>query len=660
MTTPKPATPTPLQQAIALHKAGDLPAAGSAYQTLLKDDPDNANILQLLGAVRAAEENYNEAIALMEKSLAINPNQVHVWCNIARSYKRHKLFEKAQNAYQKATLLDPTSPESFNGLGVIAEIQGDLNLAIKHYAKAVEIKPLYLTALQNLGHAYLKLKRYPEAESYFTQALRLKPRGQDLINALGTTQQRQRKLAQAKSTYLSAIAFPPEYGDTYCNLCFCCYEMQDYESAIEYGKKAVALIPHSALAHNNYSIALQSAALVEEAEKQAAQAIACDPNYAEAYNSYGNSLGSQGKNDEARTAYENAIRVNPRYAQAYRNYSTLKKFSAADTSLIGAMETFYHAPSATEHDRMHLGFALGKAYEDLKDYEKSFSYYAEGNRIRRKEYQYSTPAIAAYFGEIKTVFSKEFIRSAPRSGITDTTPIFILGMPRSGTTLVEQILASHPNVHGAEELNYLGHIANRFAPKWFGSAYPDFLNTVNTAGLDKIGTEYLQKLRQHSADAPHITDKMPANFQYIGLIRLALPHAKIIHCKRNPMDNCFSIYKHYFAGSQPFSYNLTDLGEYYLQYESLMKHWHEVFPGEIWDVEYETMISDTESTVTNLLKYCELPWNDACLSFHENTRTVRTASLNQVRKPIYKSSVEAWRRYETHLAPLEASLSGKR
>ena len=282
---------------------------------------------------------------------------------------------------------------------------------------------------------------------------------------------------------------------------------------------------------------------------------------------------------------------------------------------------------------MHLSFALGKAYGDLKEVNPSFTHYLEGNRLRRKEVKYDSAAIKAYFNEIKSIYTPDYAAQAPTSGIHDDTPIFILGQPRSGTTLVEQILASHPDVFGAEELHYMGTIANTFCHRELGRMYPTCMKQAKADDLAKIGKEYLRLLRTHSVDAKHITDKMPANFQYVGMILQSLPNARIIHCHRNPMDNCFSIFKYYFVGSINYAYDLKELGEYYLLYRDLMDHWHSVYPGRIFDLEYEEMTRDAENLIQSIMNEVDTltEMSDEYLRFARFPRLeTRPASINDV------------------------------
>jgi hypothetical protein len=314
-----------------------------------------------------------------------------------------------------------------------------------------------------------------------------------------------------------------------------------------------------------------------------------------------------------------------------------------------------------DEDRMQIAFSLGKAYEDLKHYDRSYVCLHEGNRLRRSTISFDIREEQSRFDRVKAVFTGELFERLEGGGVQDSTPIFVLGMPRSGTTLVEQILACHPDVHGASELNDLRQAVDSLSVDGGGVAYPDSLSGLSGVQLTEIGQRYLDRLRAHNPSARFITDKMPWNFEYIGMIKLMLPGARIVHCLRNPMDNCFSIYKKCFAHleSIEYAYDQTELGQYYLMYEELMAHWRDVLPGFVLDIRYEDLVADQKHHSKRLLEFCGLEWNDACLEFHKTDRPVKTASAAQVRKPIYNTSVKAWKNYEKHLGPLAGILHNR-
>jgi hypothetical protein len=305
---------------------------------------------------------------------------------------------------------------------------------------------------------------------------------------------------------------------------------------------------------------------------------------------------------------------------------------------------------------MLLCFAMGKVCEDLADYDKAYSHFARGNALARRLMPFDYERERRFIERLQKVFDADLLASTrPISG-TGRTPIFVIGMPRSGTTLVEQIVSSHPLVHGAGELNCLMRIATQVARRGGGEVFPEGVARLSAADLADAASEYLRCSGHTEESEPFLTDKLPANFLLVGMIRLMFPNARVIHCQRDPIDTCMSCFKHYFPSGQRYSYDLVDLGRYYRLYQELMAHWHAVLPGFVYDIQYETLVADQERETRRLLEFCGLPWDEACLDFHRARRAVKTVSVAQVRRPVYQSSVQIWRRYEKHLRPLMDAL----
>jgi tetratricopeptide (TPR) repeat protein len=315
------------------------------------------------------------------------------------------------------------------------------------------------------------------------------------------------------------------------------------------------------------------------------------------------------------------------------------------------MEKLYSADRTTSEQKMHLAFGLGKVYEELEEYQKAFQYLDEGNRLKRETFNFSIAREGEVFSAVKQASAAQTAEQAS-GGDPDDTPIFILGMPRSGTSLTEQILASHPQVVGAGELRDLWQVACSLCHTQAPTEIPGCIADADQELINRLGKEYVARLRRFSDSARHIVDKMPHNFLFVGIIRRALPNARIIHCERDPVDNCLSIFKNFFVSEHGYAYDLKELGEYYLLYQDLMQFWQERYPGVIHRLSYESMVADQENTTRALLEYCGLPWDDACLQFHKTARGVKTASSSQIRRPIYEKSVQLWKQYERELAPL--------
>jgi hypothetical protein len=383
-------------------------------------------------------------------------------------------------------------------------------------------------------------------------------------------------------------------------------------------------------------------------------ALAIKPDLADADNNMGNVLKELGQLQQAQEAYLEAIRLDPNIAGVYVNLADSKKFAPGDPHLAAMEAMAAKADGLSKTDRMQLDFALGNAYGDLKDYGRSFTHLLAGNASKRSTISYDEASNFALFDRIEAVFTGELIAQKSGGGDPSRMPIFVLGMPRSGTTLIEQIIASHPMVRGAGELQTFNDVVLTVrGPDGNTIPYPNFVPALDASALRQIGAGYVAAVRDLAPSGERVTDKMPSNYYFAGLIHLALPNAKIIHSARDPVDTCISCYSKLFTAEQNHSYDLAELGRYYKRYERLMQHWHRVLPaGSILDVRYEDVVANLKKQARRIIEHCGLPWDERCLSFHETDRPVRTASATQVRQPIYQSAVGRWRSYQEHLGPL--------
>ena len=357
-----------------------------------------------------------------------------------------------------------------------------------------------------------------------------------------------------------------------------------------------------------------------------------------------------GEIKEAENFYREILSKDPALARAWQEMAYVKWFRAGDTD-IETMRHLYDAGQLDDEGRMHIAFALGKAHEDTGDYDTAFPYFLEGNLIKRRTLSMQIDSHLRGMEKLIQVFDNTFLAPRGTIGFRDHRPIFIVGMPRSGTTLVEQILASHRSVYGAGELENLSHIISKTIPK-----FPVGAGVITPTGFSSIGQQYIRQLGSLAGKAQRITDKMPRNFLFIGLIALILPNARIIHCRRSPMDTCVSCFTLHFPHGQEFSYDLGELGSYYQHYRRLMDHWHRVLPGFIFDIAYEDLVKNPENKTRELLGFCGLDWDKGCLDFHKSKRQIATASAVQVREPPHTRSVARWRRFKQHLAPLKEAL----
>ncbi|MDH3923116.1 MAG: sulfotransferase [Xanthomonadales bacterium] len=460
-------------------------------------------------------------------------------------------------------------------------------------------------------------------------------------------------LAFAESAYRTLITENVKIPQVYNNLGLVYNQTGRQEKALKLFKMALSLDPRFVDARMHLATAYEQAGETDKAVHCYQQVLAHHPGNFVARYQMANQLKAQGKLEEAIAHYRKIMQQNPGYTQAHFTYSGVHKYeNASDPHIVAMLELYQNGALGVDH-KIHLSFALAKAFEDLKDFPQAFHYLKTGNDLRYKKYQYTVDSDEELISNIIETFSAEAMSGLDIRGESSDRPIFIVGMPRSGTTLVEKILASHSEVYAGGELDYLFSLgASHFLDKAIHYQFRP-LNTYAKDIYESVGTVYLEKINQLNGQARHITDKLPFNCLMIGLIRIALPHAKIVHCVRDPRDTCLSIYKQNFATENyRFAYDLKTVGQYHNLYRNLMQHWHRVLPGHIYDIEYESLTQNPEVEIRALLSACGLHWQDACLDFHQSDGLVKTASFYQVRQPMYTSSVQLWQHYEAFLEPL--------
>ncbi len=568
------------------------------------------------GKLSSAERAY-------KKALRIDPDLVEAHNNLGTVYLDGGRLREASHAFRKALKLLPGHPLLLNNLGNVLQLQGDSDKAIDYFRQAIEADPENFEAQANLGNAYRALQQSDKAIAAYRRALEINP----------------------------------QHADAHYNLGITLLELEELDGAIDRFDRCIEIKPDDVNAWLGIARARSTQGDLDAAVSAFRRAIEIDPGNALAHKDLGSTLSDHGEIEAAVEALRRALELDPTCAGAYRLLSMIRRFTSHDED-IKAMESLFARKGVTDADRVQLGFGLAKAFEDLGEYDRAMHYLQQATRLKRKGYHYSTAESRAQFAEIEATFSREFFDRHRDCGDTDPTPIFILGMPRSGTSLVEQILASHPDVHGAGELRELGKVLEsiRADNETDGGIIPPQLVQLDDAAFAELGRQYVQRIRRHAPEARFITDKMPHNFARIGFIRLILPKARIIHCRREPMDNCLSIFKTHLQDGHGFADDLAELGEYYRLYHHLMEHWRQVLPGFVHDLHYEALVTSAREQIEQLLQYCGLPWDDACLAFHRTRRKVETASNAQVRRPIYRDSVARWRRYEAHLEPLKTAL----
>ena len=533
-------------------------------------------------------------------------------------YKSNRQLDVAVIKFNQALVLEPNYTEVHYNLGVTLRELGQIEEAIKSYRNALSIKNEHPNAHYNLGNALLSLKHYDAAIEHFESAVIFNPKFAQAYNNLGLANKLLGNDVEAGNNFDNALIIKPDYAE----------------------------------AANHRGVIFQNNGDLENAIKYYQKSLKINPELADAYNNIGLTEIELNKTDNAIKSFESALAVDPNFANAYYNLSQIKDYSLTKEQVL-KMQSILCIDSTSQSDLISINFALATINENLGNKDDLFDYLHQGNNLRKKQLNYSFEISKKIISTIYEIFNEGpvSIKKSLQYNTSTKIPIFILGMPRSGTSLVEQIVSSHKSVYGAGELSTLMKLCY---PLIENKALNDQNKKISSEqSLIQIREQYLESLTKLNTSSNIITDKTPANFQYIGIIFSIFPDAKIIHLKRDPRAVCWSIYKSKWAGNgYGYSYSMDDLVSYYSLYSSMMSFWRKNFPGKIYDICYEDLTNNQEEETKRLLKYCELDWDENCLNFHKNKRAVRTASSLQVREKMYQGSSEAWKKYEAHIQPL--------
>jgi tetratricopeptide (TPR) repeat protein len=541
--------------------------------------------------------------------------------------------------------------------GIAAAGRGAADEAIDWLRKAVASQPGLGAAQANLGVLLVALRRHAEAEPPLRAAVALMPADAALGNALGVALEALQRPAEAEAAYRAALAANPALAEAHANLGNCLRRLGRMYEAEAHLVRAIELNPEYPVAHFNLGVLLQERDEFERAVAEYRKALAHRPDFVEALNNLGSCLRGQGFVDEARAVFERIIELRPTQVEAHCNLAQYKTYQAGDPQVEQFLAQRHRLDDLPHEGQVRYWFTAGKMLEDVGRHDESFAAYARGNRAKLVATSWDEGAHVALQRRIIAAFPRERLArhaGAPPPG--GPTPVFILGMPRSGTSLLEQVLATLPGVHGAGEITWLPETLHEAAKDFGGAAFrfPESLADADDAALTALGRRYRERIRELAPTSSHVVDKLPDNFQHIGLIHLMLPDARIVHAMRDPMDSCFSCFSRLFiADNLAYTYDLGSVGRYWVAYHQLMRHWGAALaPGRILDMPYESMVTDFENQARRLVDYLGLPWDDRCLGFHANRRVVKTASVAQVRRPIYRTSVARWKAYEAHLGDL--------
>ena len=679
-----------VQMAAKLYTEGKFGQAERVCRQVIEARPANADAHNILGVTLQAQGRGADAIPELERAVKLSPDAPNLRSNLGEVLRQNGKLDEATAQLEKAVKLDPNNAQALNNLGIINYDKRKYAEAIGYYRRALDARPDMAEAYNNLGNALRITGDRDSAISAYQDALMHRERYPEAYNNVGTLLQQDGRIDEAEHALRKAVTQNPRYVEAYNNLASLHVLQGKDLDALRVLGDALKIAPSNVqtllitarvqLRRGNLPAAEQGAraALQQEPENAEAltilgqvlhendryddaidvlaKAVESNPNNPEARNFYGVALKSVGRLDDARENILAALKMNTSMFGGYANLNDLVDFSeGVGDELFQRMDAiFQSAKNARADVFLPLHFAYAKALDDRGEHERALEHYIIGGKMKRAQLQYNEEETFAFFDAIREAFPKEAFEDRKYGGLDDGRPVFIIGMPRSGSTLVEQILSSHPDVHGAGEVKYLsraiGQLRDRLPslPK-----YPQMMSKVTSAQLDLIAKKYLDALTAGASDAKRVTDKLLTNYFFVGLIHLLYPNAKFVNTVRDPVDTCLSGFTKLFKDDMPHSYDLEELGRYYCKYRELMNHWQSVLPdGVLKTVEYEQVVADTEKEAKALIEFIGLKWDAKCLDFHNSDRPVKTASVAQVRKPIYKTAVKRWKKYGEGLQPL--------
>ena len=633
-------------------KAGGFDRATSTLNALLADEPRHVEALYCLAVCQRKLDDIKAADASLDILMGAAPRYGHA--HQERGFLRldEGRTEEAIAAFNSAVTLNPALHGSWRAL---ASLPGHpRHSEAQQQAQWLASLPPQLVSAASFIHQ----GELQKAERLCRQFLKAEPRHPEAMRLLAELGSRFQILDDAEFLLESCLTYHPDYIRARLDYVAVLHRRQKFDKALEQAGRLVETDPENPSFLAALANAQQACGDFETAIQTYGAVLQRDPTSHTVQLAQGHALKTMGRTPEAIDAYRKAYAIKPGFGDAFWSLANLKtyRFTADE---MAALNHLANDQESAEDDRIHACFALGKALEDDAAYAEAFGCYARGNALRRAQGRFRHKAYLAELDHQKTHFDADFFAQRAGQGHPAPDPIFILGLPRAGSTLLEQILASHSQVDGTMELANMVGLAHRLGgrgPSGETARYPAILADLGNDDLATMGRTYITDTQGHRQGAPFFIDKMPNNFRHIALIHLILPNATIVDARREPMACCFSAYKQFFAEGQEFSYDLDDLGLYYREYEAIMDHWDRVFPGRILRVQHEDVIDDLDGQVRRLLDHCGLPFEQACVDFHANPRAVRTPSSEQVRQPIYATGRDQWRNFEPFLDPLKHAL----
>ena len=648
----KPALAT-IQANIVAKKYGQ---ALADLGVILRDEPDNTDALYMSAVCRRYRREFDVALAQLARLKALAPENGRAHQEEGHAYRDMGRPDRALAAYTQACRFNPALVASWRGQLHCLTRRGSLREAAQVRAQLDYLKrlPQPLIIVMDL----LSQGKLLKAEELCRKFLQKVPHHVEAMRLLADIGIRFGVLADAEFLLESAHEFDPKNVRVHMDYIQALRKRQRFAKALEQARALLETSPENPQFQSIYAIECMQTGNYEEALNLFDRVLKRIPGDPVTLTSKGHAFKTNGQYDDAVASYQAALDSQPRHGEAWYSLSNLKVYSFSDTEL-ERMHAQERSQELAHTDRVHLSFALGKAYEDRDDFETSYGFYAQGNRAKKAASNYDADRMTDELRAQQRVCTAGMLERGARAGHPAGDPIFVVGLPRAGSTLLEQILSSHSRVDGTLELPNMVSLAQQLRRRGRSGKepdYPEILATLSDEELREFGQQYIDDTRIHRQDAPFFVDKMPNNFRHIGLIHLVLPNAKIIDARRHPIACGFSGYKQLFAEGQQFTYDLADLGQYYRDYVELMDHWDAVLPGKVLCVQYEDVVGDLETQVRRILDHCGLEFELACLSFHRTERAVRTPSSEQVRQPIFKSGLDYWRNYESWLDPLKDAL----
>jgi predicted Zn-dependent protease len=645
-----------LSHASRLLQAKPMLAAEQANE-VLKVVPGHPLARLILGAARRIAGDPATALTVLEPLAREQPAWAPAQLELGVALGEAKRGPEAIAALRRATQLKADLPDAWRLLADHLEVSGDAqgaDDARARFIKSANRDPRLMTAA-----AALVENRLPEADALLRAHLAQHETDVAALRMLAEIAARLRRYPEAQELLERCLQLAPSFDAARHNYAIVLFRQAKAAEALPHIERLLAAEPGNPSYRNLKAGVLAQLGDYSESIEVYEAVLRDYPNQPKVWMSYGHALKTARRRDDSIAAYRRGLALQPKLGEAYWSLANLKTFDFSPAD-VAAMRAALARDDLDDDDRLHFEFALGKALEDQGAYEESFARYEAGSAIRRRLTPYHAEDTTAHLRRSQALLNAGFFAARAGAGAAARDPIFVVGMPRAGSTLIEQILASHPLVEGTMELPDIAGIARDLVgPKLRSEEprYPGVLEPLTGDELSALGERYLAQTRvQRKSSAPHFIDKMPNNFMHVGLIQLILPNARIIDARRHPLGCCFSNFKQHYARGQSFSYSLDDVGRYYRDYVELLAHYDAVLPGRVYRVIYERLVADTETEVRRLLEYCGLPFDERCLRFYENERAVRTASSEQVRQPIYRDGVDHWKHYEPWLGPLKAAL----